>query len=436
MHLLMAEGGDLGKEIVFFFNKKNLAEQFYKHYPFFYDKGKIWWLWDYAEYRWKQVDETDLFNYISKASNANTISSTDKSEIIESLKQVGRMHLPKEFEKTWIQFKDTIVDFKTGDSFEACPDYFSTNPIPWKTNGSDSTPNMDRIFTEWVGEKNVMTLYQILAYCLVSDYPIHRIFCFYGEGLNGKSKFIQLLKRFIGEENVTATELDSLINSRFEVTRLYKKLACLMTETNFEELERTSVLKKLTGQDTIGFEYKNKNPFEGINYAKLLIATNNLPPTTDKSIGFYRRWLIVDFPNRFTEKKDILAEIPESEYMALATKCLKILKELLITGEFSNEGSIEDRTKRFEDRSNPFEKFWKERIDESDPNANIWKHEFKDKLSAFLQDNRFRQLSDDFISKKMKERNISDGRLTAPFEYQIEGKQVQWRAWFGLKWKI
>ena len=78
-----------------------------------------------------------------------------------------------------------------------------------------------------------------------------------------------------------------------------------MGETNFSELNKTSILKKLTGQDVIGFEYKNKNPFDGFNYAKILIATNNLPTTTDKTIGFYRRWFIIDFPNRFSEEKDI-----------------------------------------------------------------------------------------------------------------------------------
>jgi len=53
-------------------------------------------------------------------------------------------------------------------------------------------------------------------------------------------------------QNVCSTELDSLISSRFEVTRLHKKLVCLMGETNFGEIRKTSILKKLTGKDIIG----------------------------------------------------------------------------------------------------------------------------------------------------------------------------------------
>jgi len=74
--------------------------------------------------------------------------------------------------------------------FEASPRYFVTNPIPQsiENGGVMETPNMDRIFEEWVGKGNVEQLYEILAYSLLPDYPIHRLFCFIGEGLNGKIK--------------------------------------------------------------------------------------------------------------------------------------------------------------------------------------------------------------------------------------------------------
>jgi len=37
-----------------------------------------------------------------------------------------------------------------------------------------------------------------------------------------KSKFLELLRKFIGEPNICSTELDTLLTSRFEVTRLHK----------------------------------------------------------------------------------------------------------------------------------------------------------------------------------------------------------------------
>jgi len=427
----------LKKIVQNYVGKKDLIEQVLKIQPIFYDKSKIWWMWETNEFKWKMVDETDILNLVNKLSMANTINSKEKNEILEAMKQESRLKIPKNIKPTWIQFRDVIVDIKTGEEFKASPEYFATNPIPWELHKKKyvETPIMDKIFEEWVGKNYVKTLYEILAYCLLPDYPIHRLFCFIGEGLNGKSKFLKLLTNFLGEENVTSTELDTLLTSRFEITRLHKKLVCQMGETNFSEINKTSIIKKLTGQDIIGFEYKNKNPFDSFNYAKIIIATNNLPTTTDKTIGFYRRWLIIDFPNKFSEEKDILEDIPEEEYESLALKSIIYLKDLLNNRKFHNEGTIEERERKYEEKSDPLEKFMKEFTDESDPNGNIPKWEFIKVLNEWLKENRFRAMADRTISKRMKEHNIEDGRVYVQWwdgDYETK-KQV--RAWIGIKWR-
>ena len=411
------------------FNKKDLARRIIEVQPCYYDKYRIWWLWNNEKYKWQKVDEVDILNVVDDKAAINTINSKEKNEMIEALKQVSRLHRPIEIKKTWIQFKDKIFDIETGETFEASAKYFITNPIEWELSDEKETPVMDKIFTEWVGEKNIKTLYEIIAYCLIPDYPIHRIFCFIGGGMNGKSCFLNLLRKFIGGDNCCSTELDTLLQSRFEVSRLHKKLVCQMGETNFSEMSKTSTLKKLSGGDLIGFEYKRKDPFEDVNYAKIIIATNNLPTTTDKTIGFYRRWMIIDFPNQFTEKKDILSDIPDREYNALTTKCCAVLKELLEKREFTNEGSIEDRIKNYEDKSNPLEKFIRE-FTEEDFDGIVWKNDFAKKLNEWCRQNRFREISDVSIGSKMKQLNIDQKLKYLPWDITKKG-----RGWVGIKWK-
>ena len=172
---------------------------------------------------------------------------------------------------------------------------------------------------------------------------------------------------------------------------------------------------------------ENKDPFQEINYAKIIIATNNLPATSDKTIGFYRRWMIIDFPNQFNEKKDILKDIPKEEYNALALKCSLILKNLLETRTFTNEGSVEDRMKRYEDHSNPLEKFLREFTEETFDGV-IWKHDFSKKLNSWCKENRFREISDVHIGKKMKDLGITQSLRTAPWDIT-----KKCRAWIGIK---
>lgn len=400
--------------------------------PLYYDKAGLWWKWNQLDKRWEIIDEVDLLNFISFASPANTVNSKERGEIIQALKQVARKNKPEEPGRDVLQFGDELINLTTGERGKASPNYFLTNPIPWKIGRSEETPTIDKIFSQWVGEEYVLTLKQILAYSMIPDMPLHRIFCFIGEGMNGKSKYLELLRKFIGKKNCCATELDTLLNSRFEVTRLHKKLVCQMGETNFNEMSKTSLLKKLSGGDLIGFEYKNKNPFEEKNYAKIIIATNNLPMTTDKTIGFYRRWLIIDFPNSFSEKKDILSEIPDVEYENLANQSIRLLMDLMRDREFHNEGTIEERMEKYESKSNFLKKFT-ELFTKEDLDGFITKADFARKFNDWCKENRHRQLSDRSISLFMRKEGIETGKKT--LDFMREGKLVRAMAWIGIKWK-
>ena len=329
------------------------AEIFWKHQPFFYDSAGMFWFW--KDNKYEQVDDVDVMNKIDEELGfmGQTINSRIKSNYLEALKRVGRKHRPKDAYKRWIQFKDKAVSLRSGKIHNVTHDYFFTNPIPWEIGKTEETPVMDKLIKEWVGERYVTTAYEMIAYCCYADYPIHLVFCLVGCGRNGKSKFLGMINKFIGRENICSTELDILLDSRFESFKLYKKLVCTMGETNFGVMKKTSLLKKLTGQDMIGFEFKNKKPFDDYNYAKIIISSNSLPTTADTSEGFFRRWLILDFPNIFPEGKDILNTIPKEEYNNLAKKVVGILPRLLDNSKFTNQGSIETRKKRYIMASNP-----------------------------------------------------------------------------------
>jgi len=336
------------------------VEDFYEQQPFFYDESCLFWMWD--GYKYKVVDEVDMMNFLDSTLGfmGQTVSSRIKSSYMEAFKRVGRQKKPKEAKKHWIQFRDKAFSLRSGNIYEVTPDYFFTNPIPHELGGSDNTPVMDKLITDWVGEEYKKTAYEILAYCCLADYPIHLVFCLVGSGRNGKSKFLGMLNNFVGKENICSTELDILLESRFESSKLHKKLVASMGETNFGVMTKTSLLKRLVGGDVVGIEYKNKNPFDEINYAKIVIASNSLPISHDDSEGFYRRWLILDFPNIFPEGHDILKTIPDIEYNNLARKITKILPELLKRGKFTNQGTIEERRRKYIENSNPLKTFLKE----------------------------------------------------------------------------
>jgi len=185
----------------------------------------------------------------------------------------------------------------------------------------------------------------------------------------------------------------------------------LIGETNFNIINNTDFLKKLSGQDTIRCEFKGKDSFDFRNYAKLIMATNSLTPTADKTIVFYRRWKIIDFQNKFDKEEDVLSRIPEEEYENLAFKSLEISKRLWKERIFTNDGDFEERKKRYEERANPLMIFIKENY-EKDINGQILFADFKDSLNVFLIENGHRELTAPLISKQLKNEGFDTSKKT------------------------
>lgn len=362
------------------------VKRFYELTPYFYDKSGLFWIWDEAGTKWVLSDDIDIIIKLENQLGLMGRLSTHglKTKYLDSLKKWGRQHLPKPAPSKWVQFKDKAFSLSSGEVYKVTPDYFFTNPIPWELGTKIETPTIDKLFSEWVGEDNKHILYEIIAYCCYTDYPLHYIFAFVGTGRNGKSQFQKLLAKFIGKDNICSTELDVLADNRFESFKLYKKLICSMGETNSGVLHKTSLIKRLSGQDLIGYEAKNKQPFDDYNYAKIIINTNSLPTTMDNSDGWYRRWVIIQFPNEFQEGKDVIASIPMEEFNNLALKCVKILKEILERGTFTSIGTIDQRREAYDLASNPFPKFFEETCEE-DPGGYIRPSELYSKYLDYLK---------------------------------------------------
>lgn len=417
-------------------DKLELADKFIEVMPLYYDEAGNWWRWDLIDFYWRMCDETDILVLINKAAEVNVISSKEKTEIMNALRLRARSNKPKDLGTKMIQFKKEIVDLETGDRFPASSKYFLTAPIPYRLGRTGDTPKFDKLFAEWVKPTDVPVLYEILAYCLLAEYPIERIFALIGSGANGKSTFLKILYNFIGVKNVCTTSLEAISKSRFETTRLYKKLACIIAETNLNNLENSQLIKRLvSGKDLIPIEFKGKGLLEFINYAKLIIATNNLPPTDDKTDGFYRRWKIIEFPNQFEKEIDVLYDIGTEDYEALATKCLSILDGLLHIRSFSNEGNISERKAIYEAKSNPFEKFWSEKIDDSDPNGDLFCYEFAAEFNSYCRANHVREFSPQAIKKAMGDKGISQVVKKVNWTDSKDGQSKAYRVWTGIRWK-
>jgi len=102
----------------------------------------------------------------------------------------------------------------------------------------------------------------------------------------------------------------------------------------------------LVGNDLIGAEVKFGKHFTFENHVKLVFSANKIPETEDDTDAFFRRWIIIVFPNQFTDDKNAEHKADHSiidklttpeELSGLLNKSLKSLHNLLETNRFHGD---------------------------------------------------------------------------------------------------
>lgn len=358
------------------------AKEFCIVQPTIYDSYGTWWIYEYSIKQFIEVDEIELLNMLRLSQQLGDRAVREKRYILDALKLIAREQETRTptLPKHKIQFMDQILDIKTRiiepiEDDNGFPRYMTTNCIPHTIGEKNHTPTMDKLFQQWVGSERVQTLYEVIAYCCYRDMPIQIITVLFGsQGRNGKSQFLKVVERFVGAKNRATTSLDRLTDRPFETYKLYRKLVAIMGETDFGRLSRSEIIKRLSGGDSIDYERKGKDGFTDYSYATLLIASNSLPSTADNTDAFYRRWMIIDFPNTFPEGKPIIDTIPEEEYRSLARKVTELLPQLLERGQFTGQGTIEERKERYIEASNPLELFIREHCEQGEEETHFLKY--------------------------------------------------------------
>lgn len=151
----------------------------------------------------------------------------------------------------------------------------------------------------------VNTIYRYLGYTFERSYRHQNFIVLLGQGNNGKSYFINLIKNFIiGNKNVSAVSLERLASdtARFSSALLYHKSMNLFSDISSSFLQSTSAVKNLTGDDSTTAEFKGQDGFQFLNFAKLLFSANELPPFKDDSKGFSRRPRVIEFVQDFDDE--------------------------------------------------------------------------------------------------------------------------------------
>ena len=200
-----------------------------------------------------------------------------------------------------INLKNTRLDIRSGTCLEFDPEAIEFDRIPVVYDPSAYCADLDKMLNRvFLGDREVINLFEeMLGAVLLKHNRYQKAFLFYGNGSNGKSTILDLLKTFLGGRNYSAIALEK-VTERFNTAELENKLANIGDDVDNVALKDTGTLKKLFSGNAIMVERKGERPYTIEPYATHIYSCNAIPRSFDKSDGFYRRWLLIPFNARFS----------------------------------------------------------------------------------------------------------------------------------------
>jgi len=268
---------------------------------------------------------------------------------------------------------------------------------------------------------------------------------FVGSGRNGKSKTIELMKRFIGVENCASLPLRAMHDESFSLSELFGKMANLSADLSKTDLKETGIIKALIGRDLIQAKRKFLRDLNFVNYAKMIFAANELPKIYDTTDGFWTKWVLIEFPYKFITQEqydllpeeekpkhklinpDIIEELTTTDELSgLLNMALEHLTNLLQNKDFSYSKSTAEVKDLWIRQSDSFTAFCYDCLEES-PDSSISKKELRKVFHNYCKKHKVQGASDKAIKITLENMfGVSDTQ-----NWLKDGE----RLWEGIKFK-
>lgn len=369
-----------------------------------------------------------------------TLKAVQRTEVLKYLELIAPDE--QEADARYIAFKNGIYDLVEGNLKPFDGNLIVTNKIPTDYNPEaysticDAT--MDKIACH--DEAIRALLEEAIGYSFYRRNELSKAFFLTGEGANGKSTFLDMIKNLLGQENYSSLDMAEL-DERFSVATMAGKLANIGDDISDDFLQGRAIasFKKIVSGNEIKAEEKGQNPFFFNPYTKLYFSANALPRTRSKGFGaILRRLVIIPFNAHFSKDDAdydpyITWKLKSDEVMQyLARIGIEGLRRVLENRGFTESAKVDEAIEDYRIDNNPILLWLKEDI--QDIKAEIWNQPTKEvhrKYRAFCINNGFSEMTLINFSRELcrqlrlttrRDRRGAGGSLVSVYE-PIRGDQ-------------
>lgn len=337
------------------------------------------------------------------------LKDTQRKETLKKL-NVNLIYDEEESAANYIGFGNGIVklnqtkkqELVTYEMIPYSPDIVITNKIPYSFNPAAYDETVDKVLDNIAcKDKEIRAiLEEAIGYCFLRRNELGKAFILIGSGSNGKSTYLNMIKRLLGKQNYSSLDIKNF-SEKFAPILMYGKLANIGDDISDDYIQDTSLFKKIVTGETIKAEDKGKPLFEFEPRVKLFCSANTIP-----RLGKGRDWealkrrlIIIPFNAKFDGSEqghdtyigDKLKTESAMEYLLLLG--FKGLLRILQNGGFTESEKTKQELQEYEKMNNPILEFLQECEEEDYQIENAPTAEVYIKYSQFCDSGNYKSLS-------------------------------------------
>jgi putative DNA primase/helicase len=309
-------------------------------------------LWQYEDGIWKLKGKETIRSQaeIIMGDNAKINKVKEVEEKVKRLSMVSK----EEFDNIpdgFICLSNGVLDLLNNKLLNHSPEYYFKTKINLFYNPEAVCPNCLNFFEDALNPEDIFLIQEWLGFQLYNKYVFKKALIIFGEKDTGKTIFLNLTTKFVGNDNCSSVPLQTINNNnRFILSSLQHKYCNIYDDLSSKDLDDVGGFKIATGGGWLSAEKKFGDAFQFKSFAKLTFACNKTPTPKDmdevEKSAYYGRWLIIPFENQVEEKeqdKDLEKKITSKEELSgLLNWAIIGLKRLFDNNKFSFNKSWQD----------------------------------------------------------------------------------------------
>lgn len=198
------------------------------------------------------------------------------------------------------------INLKTGELQPHRRKDLITKLAPVEYDPEAAAPRWEQFLHEIMcgDDELVRFLQSAIGYTMTGNVGEECLFFCYGKGANGKSTLLEILRRVFGDYGQQA-DFRTFLTRRSEGPRddlagMHGARFIAASEADDQYGFDSTILKQLTGADTIRARHLYERSFEFKPKHKLWLAANHKPIVKEQTVAFWRRMRLIPFVATFT----------------------------------------------------------------------------------------------------------------------------------------